>query len=357
VRRQSEAATALWLNLTASEQRIQSGVALRMPPHSKFFRQLRGLFHFLYYPVPNTQVLGYHHPSATRAGKKSHLPTHVIQKRIRVAENLMPTPNAAFVGSIPENYDRYLGPLLFEPYALDLVSRLHVYEDANVLELACGTGIVTRYLRDLLGPDARLVATDLNDAMLSYAARNFTPEDGIEWKQADAVDLPFAAESFDAVVCQFGLMFVPDKEKALSETQRVLKPGGTFLFNVWDAIEYNELPNIAHAIIADFFADNPPDFYEVPFSFHDVGTINSLLSAAGFTEMQFFLLRLQALSASAEEAARGLVHGNPVINVLRERSESRIPEIEAAVAAAVAAQCGDDPVRARMQALICSASK
>lgn len=269
----------------------------------------------------------------------------------------MPTPNAAFVGSIPENYDRYLGPVLFDPYAADLASRLNVSADASVLELACGTGVVTRRLRDRLGSEARLIATDLNDAMLSYAARNFKPEDAIEWKQADAADLPFAEQSFDAVVCQFGLMFVPDKEKAMSETHRVLKPGGTFLFNVWDAIEYNELAHIAHTIIADFFDDNPPDFYEVPFSFHDVEIINSFLSAAGFSEVQFVLLRLPAVSPSAEEMARGLVHGNPVINALRERSESSIPEIEAAIAAAVAAQCGDDPVRAQMQALICNASR
>ena len=303
------------------------------------------------------KCLGYYHPSAMRTGKKSHLPRHVTKERIRVIKNFMPTQNAAFVGSIPENYDRYLGPVLFDPYAADLVSRLNVSADASVLELACGTGIVTRRLRDRLGSEVRLIATDLNDAMLSYAARKFKPEDAIEWKQADAADLPFADQSFDAVVCQFGLMFVPDKEKALSETYRVLKPGGTFLFNVWDAIEYNELAHIAHTIITDFFDDNPPDFYEVPFSFHDVETINSFLSAAGFSEMQFALLRLPAVSPSAEEAARGLVHGNPVINVLRERSESSIPEIEAAVADTVADQCGDDPVCARMQALICNASK
>ncbi len=269
----------------------------------------------------------------------------------------MPTPNAAFVGSIPENYDRYLGPVLFDPYAVDLVSRLNVYEDANVLELACGTGIVTQRLRDRLGPNARLVATDLNEAMLSYAARKFKPEDGIEWKQADATDLPFADQSFDAVVCQFGLMFVPDKEKALSETYRVLKPGGTFLFNVWDAIEYNELAHIAHTIIADVFDDNSPDFYQVPFSFHDVETINALLSVVGFSEVEFYLLRLEAESPSAAEAAKGLVHGNPVINELRERSAASIPEIEATIAEAVADQCGDDPVRARMQALICTAAR
>ncbi len=194
------------------------------------------------------QCLGYYHPSAMRTGKKSHLPRHVTKERIRVIKNFMPTQNAAFVGSIPENYDRYLGPVLFDPYAADLVSRLNVSADASVLELACGTGIVTRRLRDRLGSEVRLIATDLNDAMLSYAARKFKPEDAIEWKQADAADLPFADQSFDAVVCQFGLMFVPDKERALSETYRVLKPGGTFLFNVWDAIEYNELAHIAHTM-------------------------------------------------------------------------------------------------------------
>jgi len=122
----------------------------------------------------------------------------------------MPTNNAAFVGSIPENYDRYLGPVLFDPYAADLVSRLNAPENASVLELACGTGIVTRRLRDRLGPEAKLVATDLNDAMLAYAARKFAAQENVEWKQADATDLPFTDRSFDAVICQFGLMFFPD---------------------------------------------------------------------------------------------------------------------------------------------------
>jgi ubiquinone/menaquinone biosynthesis C-methylase UbiE len=267
----------------------------------------------------------------------------------------MPTDNAAFVGSIPENYDRYLGPVFFDPYAADLVARLNVPEDASVLELACGTGIVTRRLRDRLGPRAKLVATDLNDAMLAYAARKLGPEKDVEWKQADATDLPFTDQSFDAVVCQFGLMFFPDKEKALRETYRVLKPGGTFVFNVWDAIEHNDLPNLAHTIMTKFFADNPPDFYQVPFSFHDPEIIRSLLSAAGFREIQLSLVPLPAMSPSADEVTIGLVHGNPVINAIRERSESSLPEIEAAIAAAVATQFGAAPARATMQALICSA--
>ena len=171
--------------------------------------------------------------------------------------------NAAFVGAIPENYDRYLGPVLFEPYAADLVTRLNLPKNAAVLELACGTGIVTRHLRAQLAPRAKIVATDLNDAMLAYARRKFDNSETIEWKQADATDLPFADQSFDAVVCQLGLMFFPDKEKAMRETYRVLKPGGVFVFNVWDAIEHNDLQHIAHTIISRFFDDNPPDFYQI----------------------------------------------------------------------------------------------
>jgi SAM-dependent methyltransferase len=150
-------------------------------------------------------------------------------------------------------------------------------------------------------------------------------------------------------------MFFPDKERAVRETFRVLKPGGTLIFSVWDAIERNDLPHIAHGIISKFFEDKPPDFYDIPFSVHDPEAIKSLVSAAGFSQIQVSLLPLEAISSSARDAAKGLVHGNPVITAIRERDESSIPVIEAAVAAAVAAQCGDKPVRGRMQALICSA--
>lgn len=264
---------------------------------------------------------------------------------------------AAFIGSIPENYDRYLGPVLFEPYASEMVGRLNVSEGASVLELACGTGIVTRRLRDRLPPSARLMATDLNEAMINYAARKFRPEEAVEWKQADATALPFADESFDAVVCQFGLMFVPDKETAIREAYRVLKPGGAFLFSVWDAIEQNDLAHIAHTTISTFFEHDPPKFYEVPFCLHDPEVIRSLLAGAGFREIKLSLLTLPSVSPSALEAAKGLVEGNPVIVTLNERRPSDVPKIVAAVAAAVAARCGDMPVRGRMQAFVCTASR
>jgi ubiquinone/menaquinone biosynthesis C-methylase UbiE len=267
----------------------------------------------------------------------------------------MPENNAAFVGAIPENYDRYLGPVLFEPYANDLVARLDIGNDGSVLELACGTGIVTRRLRERLAPGSKIVATDLNEAMLSYAQLKLKSSEAIEWKQADATDLPFQDQSFDAVVCQFGVMFFPDKEQAAREAYRVLKPGGVFLFNVWDAIEENDLPHIAHTIISKFFDDKPPNFYEIPFSFHDQETIAALLSQAGFRNIESSIVSTTAEATSASEVTRGLVHGNPVIAAIRECDESQIPAIEGAVASQVAAQCGDAPVRARMRAVVCSA--
>jgi len=269
----------------------------------------------------------------------------------------MRTENVAFVGSIPENYDRYLGPTLFEPYAADLVTRVDVPGGGAVLELACGTGIVTRRLRDRLAASTKLVATDLNEPMMSHASRKFREDENVKWRQADATDLPFSDQSFDAVICQFGLMFVPDKPQAIQEAHRVLKPGGKFLFSVWDSIERNDFPRVAHETISKFFDDNPPDFYQIPFSFHDRLEIESLLTETGFKEIEFTLLPLNSNAASARDLTQGLVHGNPIITAIRERNEAMIPEIEKSVFEAVVANFGEAPVQARMQALIFSATR
>ena len=267
----------------------------------------------------------------------------------------MPTDNAAFVGSIPENYDRYLGPVLFAPYAADLVERVAVPDSASVLELACGTGIVTRRLRDRLSPSVKIVATDLNDAMFNYASQKFRPGE-IEWQQADAGELPFPSESFDAIVCQFGLMFFPDKDRAVREAYRVLKPGGSFHFNVWDAIELNDFPQIAHREITKCFDDDPPTFYEVPFSFYDREPITALLTGAGFRNVEIATVSVEGEASSVAELTQGLIHGNPVVEAIRERDAALLPKIEAAVAAAVSESCGDPP-QGRLRAVVCAAVK
>lgn len=264
----------------------------------------------------------------------------------------MTDQNAAFVGSIPENYDRYLGPVLFEPYARDLAERVKAADGASILEIACGTGILTRILRDRLPPTSKLVATDLNLEMMQFAAKKFRGKQNVVFKQADAAALPFLNNSFDAVLCQFGLMFFPDKKLALAEVHRVLIPGGSFIFNVWDAMEFNELAWIAHTTIAKFFDREPPLFYETPCGMHDTEEIVALLEAAGFAELDISLLKLPSISSSAKEVARGLIRGNPVILAIEERALADVTEIERTVTAEVAARCGD-PVKARMQAFVC----
>ncbi|HEX8291063.1 MAG TPA: methyltransferase domain-containing protein [Pyrinomonadaceae bacterium] len=265
--------------------------------------------------------------------------------------------HAAFTGSVPENYDLYLGPTLFEPYARDLASRLEVGEGASVLELACGTGVLTRILRDRLPRGAHLTATDLNEAMMASAARKFGAEDPVSWRQADMTGLPFGDELFDAAVCQFGFMFVPDKARAFGEAYRVLKPGGSLAFTVWDAIERNDHAHAAHTTVSKFFESDPPTFYQVPYSLHDPEALRALAEGAGFREVEVTPLALESVSPSAEEAARGLVEGTPVIGALRERGSADVEEIKRAVAEAIAARCGDRPVRGRMRAYVCTARR
>jgi ubiquinone/menaquinone biosynthesis C-methylase UbiE len=167
----------------------------------------------------------------------------------------MPKIDTVFSGSIPSIYDRYLGPLIFEPYAQDLANRLSDLHAERVLETAAGSGIVTRALLRSLPASASIVATDLNQPMLDHAAKQVSSS-RVSWQKADAQALPFPDGAFDAVVCQFGVMFFPDKQKAYREARRVLKPGGHFVFNVWDSIEYNEA---AASKIGARFGNGPVD--------------------------------------------------------------------------------------------------
>ena len=263
--------------------------------------------------------------------------------------------NARFIGSIPENYDRHLGPVLFEPYARDLARRLDLKEGARVLEIACGTGIVTRHLIDRLPPKGRLVATDLNEPMIQHARGKMPNAKGVEWKQADACALPFEDASFDAIVCQFGLMFVPDKPLAMKEARRVLAPGGLCLMSVWDSLERNQFARIAHETINSFFVTDPPTFYQVPFSLHRADALRALATDAGFAEVRVEPVSLQGESASARSLATGLVEGNPVGNTIRERGGIREDEAIEAVAKVLGRDFGEAPARMLLHALVLSA--
>lgn len=267
----------------------------------------------------------------------------------------MEDKNAQFAGSIPANYDRYLGPVLFQAYAEDIADRLKLEETAALLELACGTGILTRVMRDRLPAGVRLVATDLNGPMIENASEKFGQNEVVEWRQADASTLPFDDRSFDAVVCQFGIMFVPDKALAAREAHRVLKPGGVFLFNVWDSLEHNDLCRIAHETITTFFEKDPPTFYQTPFGYHDHAEIKRVLEAAGFRDLRIEVVAKTSGASRPEDAAQGLVHGNPVAVAISERDPALLPVITQAVATALKKRFGETEVRAPMRAIAVAA--
>jgi len=260
-------------------------------------------------------------------------------------------PNVVFEGAIPENYDRYLGPVLFEPFARDIAVRLQSEHLKDVLEIACGTGILMRRLRDSHTPAVRLGATDLNPGMFAFAQGKFGANENVEWQQADASALSFADGSFDAVVCQFGVMFVPDKEAAMRECHRVLRRGGVFLFNVWDSIERNPFGRIAHETIASFFKHDPPTFYELPFGFYEADLIRGLLKKAGFKGIETSLVTLPCRSPSAADFAIGLVRGNPVATAIEERGVD-VNQVISTVSQKIAETCGSAPVETTMQAFV-----
>jgi ubiquinone/menaquinone biosynthesis C-methylase UbiE len=262
----------------------------------------------------------------------------------------MDAGHAQFTGSIPELYDRYLGPLFFEPYAKDIATRLEKLRASNVLELACGTGIVTRRLRDVMPLNGHLLATDLNQAMLDYAALKFSGDDSVKFEQMDATSLTLPSGAFDAIVCQFGWMFFPDKLAAMREAHRVLALSGYLLFNVWDSFAENPLGWIAHETIGSFFETDPPLFYQTPFGFSDVDEIRRMLKEARFTTVDVETVTCTAESPSANDAALGLVRGNPVVNSIHERGTAKADTIVQAVAEALRREVGDLPLHAPMKA-------
>jgi len=259
----------------------------------------------------------------------------------------------SFGGSIPERYDRYLGPALFEPYARDVAARLPKGAK-RVLEVACGTGIVTRELRQAMPAGTHLTATDLAEAMVAYAQKQLPAARDMEFRQADASALPFQDASYDAVVCQFGIMFVPDKSAAFREARRVLAPGGTFLFSVWDAFEHNPVSQVAQDTVTALFPTDPPKFYEIPFGFHDTQAIRRLLDAAGFTGVAIHIVSFRSRSPSARDYAAGLVTGTPMASFIQERGTVPLEQVVEKVTAALEAKFGKGPIDAPMRALIFS---
>lgn len=259
--------------------------------------------------------------------------------------------DAAFAGSIPELYDSHLVPLIFEPYAADLARRLPVLGPSRVLETAAGTGVVTRAMASALPAVVELVATDLNQPMLDRAAAVGTHRP-VKWRQADATQLPFADASFDIVVCQFGVMFFPDKIRAYSEARRVLRRGGMFLFNTWDRIEENELAHTVTTALGGLFPSDPPLFLvRTPYGYFDRNAIAGDLASAGFSAApRFETIAERSRASSARMPAIAFCQGTPLRNEIEARPGGSLTGATSVSAAAIAKRFGDGAVDAKIQA-------
>ncbi|HUU95492.1 MAG TPA: class I SAM-dependent methyltransferase [Phycisphaerae bacterium] len=263
-----------------------------------------------------------------------------------------------FAGSIPKLYETYLVPLIFEPYAADLANRLASRALTRVLEIAAGTGVVTRNLASALPEGVSIVATDLNQPMLDQAASLGTKRP-VEWRQADAMQLPFQDGTFDAVVCQFGVMFLPDKSTAFSEARRVLKSGGVFIFNVWDRIEENHFADTVTTALASLFPNDPPRFLaRTPHGYYDGSTIKHDLADGGFTASpQISAVAARSRASSSRDVAVAYCQGTPLRNEIEERDASRLGEATDIAAEAIARQFGPGAVDGKIQAHIVSVEK
>jgi SAM-dependent methyltransferase len=263
--------------------------------------------------------------------------------------------DAVFAGSVPELYERYLVPLIFAPYAKDLAARVATHRPERVLEIAAGTGVLTRELAAAL-PRSRIVATDLNRPMLDRASATGTPRP-VEWRQADALQLPYEDGAFDAVVCQFGCMFFPDKPKAFSEARRVLAPGGTLLFNVWDSIEDNEFADVVTEALAGLWPADPPRFLaRTPHGYHDRQAIEGDLRRGGLTRPP----RMETLSARSRAAspripAFAYCQGTPMRGEIEARSSGGLADATVACTTAIADRFGGGPIEGLIQAHVVTA--
>ena len=268
----------------------------------------------------------------------------------------MVDPRASFTGSVPQYYDGCLGPAWFDPLATDLARRLPSKPPGNVLELACGTGVLTRHLRERLDPAVRLVATDLSAAMLDYARNKLSGSKGIEWREADAASLPFGDGEFGAVVCGFGFMFVPDKNMAFTEAYRVLKPGGIILFNVWGPFEENPHAMANAEVLESLFPGDEEVRFRTPFELHDPELLQGLLAQAKFRDVNIEKKLIQIDRVSARTIATGLIRGTPR-SLLIEKHGVPLDDVIAKVAAALTKIGGADPYRAPAQAVVVEARR
>ena len=264
----------------------------------------------------------------------------------------------AFTEAIAAQYERYLVPLIFEPYAANMAARVTSRSPQRVLEIAAGTGVVTRAMSATLARDVAVVATDLSQAMIDHA-QTLGTERPVEWRQADVLALPFDDQEFDTVVCQFGVMFFPHKPTAFAEAHRVLRPGGAFIFNVWDRIEENEFADTVATAVAAMFPGDPPSFLSrTPYGYSDRSVIQRDLSAGGFlAHAQLTTIAERSRADSGKVPAIAFCLGTPLKNEIEARDPTRVATAVDVSTQALVARFGDGGLNSRMQACIVEISR
>ena len=268
----------------------------------------------------------------------------------------MSRADTLFAGEMPEIYDAFLVPLIFQCYAEEIARRAVEGNAESVLETAAGTGVVTRALAPLLNSDARYVVSDLNSPMLRRASSKQPPDKRISWQQADALDLPFDDRTFDLVCCQFGVMFFPDRVAGYREARRVLKPGGRFLFNVWDRIEENEFARVVTDALALLYPEDPPLFLaRTPHGYHDVARIEADLRSAGFSNVEIQTIARASSAPAPRHPAIAFCQGTPLRNEIEARPLCSLEAATARATDAVREAYGDGPVSAKIQAHVVAA--
>jgi ubiquinone/menaquinone biosynthesis C-methylase UbiE len=270
----------------------------------------------------------------------------------------MSNTDKVFAGSIPKLYDEYLVPMIFAVYADDIARRVAALSPSVLLEIAAGTGAVTRAVAAALPPGVRYVATDLNEPMLAVAAQRQADDDRISWRQADGSALPFDDAAFDVVCCQFGAMFFPDRVKAYGEVKRVLKDDGTFVFNVWDRIEDNVLTHEATIALEKLFPDDPPRFMaRTPHGYHDKAVIRTDLERAGFRDISIETRAEISRAPSHDHVAIALCQGTPLRSEIEARDASKLQAATDIVAEAIRTRHGAGAIEGKIQAIVIEARR
>ena len=259
-----------------------------------------------------------------------------------------------FSGSIPEHYEQYLGPMFFEPYAIEVSKRVDASLVQFALEICCGTGRVTRHLRKVISSASKLIASDISQDMITVAKEKLK-ELNIEWQIVDAQQLPLPDNSVDLIVCSFGYMFVPDKPKAFAEAHRVLRPQGMLLFSTWDKLELNEATYTYRKILRKFLEDSLPESYNLPFSMNDQSAIKLMLQETGFSKIAIESVNKLSISKTAKEAANGLARGGSIYNEIVKRDPSLVEKIVKTLEKELIEKFGNSPMIAPMKAVVCQA--